>query len=71
MQKPEKRRELRLKKFWHTPRITTSSEDSGGAESPTKHAASINAVTTKSPPTKPPTCSLPLLQVWPSADSPR
>ncbi|KAL9702346.1 hypothetical protein quinque_005864 [Culex quinquefasciatus] len=76
MQQQEKRRELRLKKFWRTTtKPPTSSEDSGGCESPTKlgrkafqqpHQNSIN-----SPARNPPTCSLPLLQVWPSQDSPR
>lgn len=75
-QQQEKRRELRLKKFWRTTtKPPTSSEDSGGCESPTKlgrkafqqpHQNSIN-----SPARNPPTCSLPLLQVWPSQDSPR
>ncbi|XP_023033293.1 uncharacterized protein LOC6645571 [Drosophila willistoni] len=41
MQKQEKRRELRLKRFWRSPK-TTSSDDSTGYESPTrtKQAAS-------------------------------
>ncbi|XP_036326111.1 uncharacterized protein DDB_G0271670-like [Rhagoletis pomonella] len=88
MQKQEKRRELRLKRFWRTPK-TTSSEDSTGYESPTRttkpgsdaqrfnhlHYTSLaqsapggheNGSTYNKP-----TCSLPLLQVWPSQDSPR
>ena len=72
LQKQEKRRELRLKKFWRSPK-TTSSEDSGGCESPTKHQTTIvkSPQQRTSPPVNKPTCSLPLLQVWPSQDSPR
>ncbi|KAH8261615.1 hypothetical protein KR044_012296 [Drosophila immigrans] len=103
MQKQEKRRELRLKRFWRSPK-TTSSDDSTGYESPTRtKAASSDAqrfnhlhytslsqgsATTSSsnaaaaggagggggggPSTSnKPSCSLPLLQVWPSQDSPR
>ncbi|XP_036326104.1 uncharacterized protein DDB_G0271670-like [Rhagoletis pomonella] len=88
MQKQEKRRELRLKRFWRTPK-TTSSEDSTGYESPTRttkpgsdaqrfnhlHYTSL----AQSAPGghengsayNKPSCSLPLLQVWPSQDSPR
>lgn len=64
-QRPEKRRELRLKKFWRSPK-TTSSEDSAGGDSPThmKHSR-INQLQL-SPVCNRPTCSLPLLQVWPS-----
>ncbi|XP_030387020.1 uncharacterized protein DDB_G0271670 [Scaptodrosophila lebanonensis] len=98
MQKQEKRRELRLKRFWRSPK-TTSSDDSTGFESPTRtkpasdaqrfnhlHYTSLSqgtgsctsssvtgnanggASTTTS---SKPSCSLPLLQVWPSQDSPR
>ncbi|XP_058980090.1 uncharacterized protein DDB_G0271670-like [Musca domestica] len=112
MQKQEKRRELRLKRFWRSPK-TTSSEDSTGYESPTRAKSSSNDVQrfnhlhytslAQSAPTydggadsegggvggagsknktslgnggssslnNKPTCSLPLLQVWPSQDSPR
>ena len=40
-QKQEKRRELRLKRFWRSPK-TTSSEDSTGYESPTRAKATTN-----------------------------
>ncbi|XP_065360969.1 serine-rich adhesin for platelets [Calliphora vicina] len=103
MQKQEKRRELRLKRFWRSPK-TTSSEDSTGYESPTRAKATNDAQRfnhlhyTSLAQTAPsheadsegggvakvkaaivgggnlnnkPTCSLPLLQVWPSQDSPR
>ncbi|KAM7358566.1 uncharacterized protein ACRADG_003494 [Cochliomyia hominivorax] len=110
MQKQEKRRELRLKRFWRSPK-TTSSEDSTGYESPTRAKASNDAQRfnhlhytslAQSAPShegdneggvakvkatlagggngggggggnlnNKPTCSLPLLQVWPSQDSPR
>lgn len=99
--KQEKRRELRLKRFWRSPK-TTSSEDSTGYESPTRTKVSNDAQRfnnlqytslAQSAPShegdsgsgvgdglaKPksaaigssnlnakPTCSLPLLQVWPS-----
>ncbi|XP_075162025.1 uncharacterized protein LOC142234740 [Haematobia irritans] len=110
MQKQEKRRELRLKRFWRSPK-TTSSEESTGYESPTR-AKNSNDVQrfnhlhytslAQSAPShdggadsegggrantanknksclsgggssfnNKPTCSLPLLQVWPSQDSPR
>ncbi|XP_021708574.1 uncharacterized protein LOC5578903 [Aedes aegypti] len=75
MQQQEKRRELRLKKFWRTTtKPPTSSEDSGGCESPTKlgrKAFQQQTNSINSPARNPPTCSLPLLQVWPSQDSPR
>ncbi|XP_055593411.1 uncharacterized protein LOC129744745 [Uranotaenia lowii] len=79
MQQQEKRRELRLKKFWRTTtKPPTSSEDSGGCESPTKlgrkafqQQLTNSSVIVHSPPRNPPACSLPLLQVWPSQDSPR
>ncbi|KAL7734433.1 hypothetical protein ACLKA6_010760 [Drosophila palustris] len=109
MQKQEKRRELRLKRFWRSPK-TTSSDDSTGYESPTRtkaassdaqrfnhlHYTSLsqgsgttssstaaNAATTTATgggsgsggnaasTSNKPSCSLPLLQVWPSQDSPR
>ncbi|XP_016997939.1 uncharacterized protein [Drosophila takahashii] len=108
MQKQEKRRELRLKRFWRSPK-TTSSEDSTGYESPTRTKASSaggssdaqrfnhlhytslsqgsgtsssagGATASGAGPTtiglgptgnNKPSCSLPLLQVWPSQDSPR
>ncbi|XP_040168693.1 uncharacterized protein LOC120903363 isoform X3 [Anopheles arabiensis] len=82
MQQQEKRRELRLKRFWRTTtKPPTSSEESGGCESPTKlgrkafqqpsgPAIAASSSSSDSPP-KHPTCSLPLLQVWPSQDSPR
>uniref|UniRef100_A0A1B0FC19 Uncharacterized protein n=1 Tax=Glossina morsitans morsitans TaxID=37546 RepID=A0A1B0FC19_GLOMM len=87
MQKQEKRRELRLKRFWRSPK-TTSSEDSTGYESPTRPkttsdgqrynhlhytslaqsvATSDNAIVRDiGKHDNKPTCSLPLLQVWPS-----
>nr|XP_036226663.1 uncharacterized protein DDB_G0271670 isoform X1 [Bactrocera oleae] len=82
MQKQEKRRELRLKRFWRSPK-TTSSEDSTGYESPTRTKPTNDAQRfnhlhytslAQSAPGGPengtaynkPTCSLPLLQVWPS-----
>ncbi|XP_039964437.1 uncharacterized protein DDB_G0271670 isoform X2 [Bactrocera neohumeralis] len=87
MQKQEKRRELRLKRFWRSPK-TTSSEDSTGYESPTRtkpasdtqrfnhlHYTSLAQSAPRGPENgtayNKPTCSLPLLQVWPSQDSPR
>uniref|UniRef100_A0A182IKI8 Uncharacterized protein n=1 Tax=Anopheles atroparvus TaxID=41427 RepID=A0A182IKI8_ANOAO len=76
----EKRRELRLKRFWRTTtKPPTSSEESGGCESPTKLGRKAfqqqplggsSSGNSHSPP-KHPACSLPLLQVWPSQDSPR
>ncbi|TMW50681.1 hypothetical protein DOY81_004249, partial [Sarcophaga bullata] len=132
-QKQEKRRELRLKRFWRSPK-TTSSEDSTGYESPTRakvttndaqrfnhlhytslaQSAPVHEVDSESGSggrvgvggtvlskvktsivggnsgssgggggggaggvnggnnlNNKPTCSLPLLQVWPSQDSPR
>ncbi|EDX11037.1 GD12300 [Drosophila simulans] len=99
--KQEKRRELRLKRFWRSPK-TTSSEDSNGYESPTRTKASSaggssdaqrfnhlhytslsqgsgtsssagGATASGAGPTtlgqsgnSKPSCSLPLLQVWPS-----
>ncbi|ALC45142.1 CG14082, partial [Drosophila busckii] len=94
--KQEKRRELRLKRFWRSPK-TTSSDDSTGYESPTrtKPAASdgqrfnhlhytslsqgsgtnsstnVNGAGGGPSTSNKPSCSLPLLQVWPSQDSPR
>ncbi|XP_050091282.1 uncharacterized protein LOC126574913 isoform X1 [Anopheles aquasalis] len=82
MQQQEKRRELRLKRFWRTTtKPPTSSEESGGCESPTKlgrkafqqpfgGTPATTSSSSESPP-KHPVCSLPLLQVWPSQDSPR
>lgn len=81
-QQQEKRRELRLKRFWRTTtKPPTSSEESGGCESPTKlgrkafqqpfgGTPATTSSSSESPP-KHPACSLPLLQVWPSQDSPR
>ncbi|KAI8122065.1 hypothetical protein CVS40_7042 [Lucilia cuprina] len=97
--KQEKRRELRLKRFWRSPK-TTSSEDSTGYESPTRAKVTNDAQRfnhlhytslAQSAPSheadsegggvskvktsivgggnnlnNKPTCSLPLLQVWPS-----
>lgn len=64
-----------MKKFWRTTtKPPTSSEDSGGCESPTKlgrKAFQQQTNSINSPARNPPTCSLPLLQVWPSQDSPR
>ncbi|XP_048518620.1 uncharacterized protein LOC109540379 isoform X2 [Dendroctonus ponderosae] len=55
----KQRRELGLKRFWSAVKTSNSSSSQGDYESPpddTKLA---------------PNCSLPLLQVWPSSDSPR
>lgn len=60
---------MRLKRFWRSPK--TSSEDSGGCESPTKTINIIKSPQLRHSPPNKPTCSLPLLQVWPSQDSPR
>lgn len=56
---------MRLKRFWKSPK-TTSSEDSGGCESPTTVVVKIRTPQPQSPVYSRPTCSLPLLQVWPS-----
>lgn len=64
-QRPEKRRELRLKKFWRSPK-TTSSEDSAGGDSPTRIKPPRINQSQLSPVFNRPACSLPLLQVWPS-----
>lgn len=64
MKKQEKRRETRLKRFWKSPPKTTSSEDSAGCETPTKPRT--RPPLQDSPVFSKPTCSLPLLQVWPS-----
>jgi len=64
---------MRLKRFWRSPKqTTTSSEDSGGCDSPTKTIGptiivqQLQSSDLQSPPATRPTCSLPLLQVWPS-----
>ena len=49
------------------PKVTTSSEESCGSESPTKYGRKILHQIS---PSKHTNCSLPLLQVWPSQDSP-
>ncbi|XP_066143313.1 uncharacterized protein [Euwallacea fornicatus] len=55
----KQRRELGLKRFWSAVKTSNSSSSQGDHDSPHDDA-------------KPgPNCSLPLLQVWPSADSPR
>lgn len=64
-QKPEKRHESRLKKFWRSPKAT-SSDDSTGAESPTHLKGQKLQQLQLSPVYNKPACSLPLLQVWPS-----
>lgn len=64
-QKPEKRHESRLKKFWRSPK-TTSSDDSNGVESPTHLKGQKLQQLQLSPVYNKPACSLPLLQVWPS-----
>ncbi|KAH8373484.1 hypothetical protein KR009_010583, partial [Drosophila setifemur] len=100
LQKQEKRRELRLKRFWRSPK-TTSSDDST-YESPTRTKASSTGASSDAQrfnhlhytslsqgsgtsssagaatasgagvsTSNKPSCSLPLLQVWPSQDSPR
>ncbi|CAO1379117.1 unnamed protein product [Diamesa serratosioi] len=77
MQKTEKRRNStsRLKNLWRSPK--TSSDSGGGAESPTNCEAKHGLHNIQQPyflpsnqPNKP-ACSLPLLQIWPSQDSPR
>lgn len=64
-QKPEKRHESRLKKFWRSPK-TTSSDESTGADSPTHLRGQRLQQLQLSPVYNKPACSLPLLQVWPS-----
>ncbi|XP_055313698.1 uncharacterized protein LOC129574986 [Sitodiplosis mosellana] len=68
--KPEKRHESRLKKLWRSPKAT-SPDESTGAESPTQMKGQKLQQLQLSPVFNKPTCSLPLLQVWPSQDSPR
>lgn len=63
--KKGKRNESRLKKFWRSPK-PTSSDESTGAESPTHLKGSKLQQLQLSPAYNKPTCSLPLLQVWPS-----
>lgn len=72
-QKPEKRRDStssRLKKIWRSPRQTSAlSSDSGGESSSRRESKS--SLTLQPLPNTKPACSLPLLQIWPSQDSPR
>lgn len=63
--KKGKRNESRLKKFWRSPK-PTSSDESTGAESPTHLKGSKLQQIQLGPAYNKPTCSLPLLQVWPS-----
>lgn len=65
-QKSEKRHESRLKKLWRSPKTTSSDESTGGAESPTHLKGQKLQQLQLSPVYNKPTCSLPLLQVWPS-----
>ncbi|XP_030766875.1 uncharacterized protein LOC115890711 isoform X2 [Sitophilus oryzae] len=55
----KQRRELGLKRFWSAVKTSNSSSSQGDHDSPNHEAKSG------------PNCSLPLLQVWPSSDSPR
>ncbi|KAJ8961119.1 hypothetical protein NQ318_008796 [Aromia moschata] len=62
--RPKQRRELGLKRFWSAVKSSNSSSSSQcdhgpGEESPVDESKPL------------PHCSLPLLQVWPSSDSPR
>lgn len=63
--KKGRRNEPRLKKFWRSPN-PASSDESTGAESPTPLKGSKLQQLQLSPAYNKPTCSLPLLQVWPS-----
>ncbi|KAL1513484.1 hypothetical protein ABEB36_002890 [Hypothenemus hampei] len=55
----KQRRDLGLKRLWSTVKNSNSSSSQGDHESPPDDGKSQ------------PNCSLPLLQVWPSSDSPR
>ncbi|CAH1130997.1 unnamed protein product [Ceutorhynchus assimilis] len=55
----KQRRELGLKRFWSAVKTSNSSSSQGDHDSPPEDAK------------RGPNCSLPLLQVWPSSDSPR
>lgn len=64
--------------MWRSPKTSSDASDSGGgAESPTncdaKHALHNMQQPYFLPSNQPnkPACSLPLLQIWPSQDSPR
>ncbi|XP_031640106.1 uncharacterized protein LOC116352038 isoform X2 [Contarinia nasturtii] len=70
MQKPEKRHESRLKNFWRSPKTTSTSDESTGAESPTHLKGQKLQQLQLSPVHNKPACSLPLLTIWPSQDSP-
>jgi len=74
--KPEKRREStsRLKKIWRSPKQSAS--DSGGESSSRRESKAIAEIqlptsSSSAPASNKPACSLPLLQIWPSQDSPR
>lgn len=71
LQKQEKRHESRLKKFWRPSKAASSDESTTGADSPTHLKGQKLQQLQLSPIYNKPTCSLPLLQVWPSQDSPR
>lgn len=82
-QKSEKRRDSsssRLKKIWRSPKQSASSatSDSGGENSNSLRRESKNSIqvplsggNSNRSSQKVAACSLPLLQIWPSQDSPR
>jgi hypothetical protein len=80
LQKQEKRRDStsssRLKKIWRSPKQSSSATDSGGENSSSrresKNSLQLPQSIVGNSNQKQPTCSLPLLQIWPSQDdSPR
>jgi hypothetical protein len=76
IQKPEKRRDStssRLKKIWRSPKPQHSglSSDSGGESSSRRESKCSLTLQPVPPVNSKPACSLPLLQIWPSQDSPR
>lgn len=74
MQKPEKRRDstsTRLKKIWRSPRPSGISSDSGGESSSRRESKCSLTLQPMPNNSSKPACSLPLLQIWPSQDSPR
>ncbi|CAG9803425.1 unnamed protein product [Chironomus riparius] len=81
MQKPDKRRDSsssRLKKIWRSPKQSASSatSDSGGENSNSLRRESKNTIQLapsgcNNSNSQKVACSLPLLQIWPSQDSPR
>jgi hypothetical protein len=63
-------RDLGLKKLWSAVKAGSRS-DSGGCGSRCEEVALGGGSDEPGPRGGPPACSLPLLQVWPSQDSPR